>query len=289
MKRLLFVDTNVWLDFYRTRTDAGLSLLQHLDKIKTQIIVTYILEMEFKKHRHSVIAESMRNLEPPKGFSRPGLFSDAAAVKAINKNLDLAGKKLSTLKKRFIKMIEDPAGTDPVFKVCQRVFHKNDNLTLDLGSDLKGIIGRKAMRRFILGCPPRKQGDTSIGDAINWEWIVYCAEKLKSEVAIVSRDSDFGTPIDGKGYLNAHLKQGFSERVSKKRRIMFFNRLSDGLTALQIPVSKKEIKEEDSLIERSAVTVDSRLWTTLHQANLQKYLNEFITKGIVKTEKDSDE
>ena len=49
-KKLLFVDTNIWLDFYRARSEAGLSLLRHLDSIRNQIIMTYVVEMEFKKN-----------------------------------------------------------------------------------------------------------------------------------------------------------------------------------------------------------------------------------------------
>src|SRR5580765_7471463 len=40
--------------------------------------------------------------------------------------------------------------------------------------------------------PPRKPNDTSMGDAINWEWIVECAKTLNGSVIIVSRDRDYG-------------------------------------------------------------------------------------------------
>jgi hypothetical protein len=40
VKKLLFVDTNIWLDFYRARTEAGLSLLEHLEAVAEHIIVT---------------------------------------------------------------------------------------------------------------------------------------------------------------------------------------------------------------------------------------------------------
>jgi len=29
-EKLLFIDTNVWLDFYRAQNDAGLKLLNHV-------------------------------------------------------------------------------------------------------------------------------------------------------------------------------------------------------------------------------------------------------------------
>jgi len=82
---LIFVDTNIWLDFYRSKTEAGLTLLKHLDAVRNKTIITYQVEMEFKKHRQAVILESIRELKPPSHIPRPGLFSDAKAVKALGK------------------------------------------------------------------------------------------------------------------------------------------------------------------------------------------------------------
>ena len=66
-KPILFVDTNIWLDFYRARTEAGLKLLNHLDAIRDQIVMTYQVEMEFKKHRQDVILESFAAMKPSRG------------------------------------------------------------------------------------------------------------------------------------------------------------------------------------------------------------------------------
>jgi hypothetical protein len=49
--RLLFVDTNSWLDFYRSQTGAGLSLLKHLEGVKDKIIMTYQVEIEFNREK----------------------------------------------------------------------------------------------------------------------------------------------------------------------------------------------------------------------------------------------
>jgi predicted nucleic acid-binding protein len=38
---LLFIDTNILLDFYRARSDAGVTLLEKLDALHPQIITTY--------------------------------------------------------------------------------------------------------------------------------------------------------------------------------------------------------------------------------------------------------
>ena len=65
IRKLQFVDANIWLDFYRARTEAALSLLKHLEAIAPEIIVTYQLEMEFKKNRQQAILEGMQELKAP--------------------------------------------------------------------------------------------------------------------------------------------------------------------------------------------------------------------------------
>lgn len=55
--------------------------------------------------------------------------------------------------------------------------------------------------------------------------MVHCATTQKAELVIVSRDSDYGALFDGKAYVNDHLKQEFSERVSKKRKLLLYTRL----------------------------------------------------------------
>jgi hypothetical protein len=70
---------------------------------------------------------------------------------------------------------------------------------------------------------------------------------------------------------------------------MLFNRLSEGLSALQIPVSKKEIREEDSLIERTTTTINKRQWSAIQRSDLEKYLHELLVETIDITQKDNGE
>lgn len=244
VKKLLFVDTNIWLDFYRARTDAGLSLLRHLDQIAVHMIVTFQLEMEVKKNRQAAMSEGMQELKLAPTLSRPGLFSDAKAVKAIQKAHKDSEARIRKLRTRFMNALKDPAAHDPVYQVYQRIFHKNDDLVLTLEDPARHQIRRRAMTRFMLGCPPRKKNDTSIGDAVNWEWMVQCARAQNADLVVVSRDSDYGLAVDGVAYVNDHLKQEFSERVSSKRKLLLYHRLSDALKHFQVKVTVEEEREE---------------------------------------------
>lgn len=251
IQQLLFVDANIWLDFYRSRTDAGMSLLKRLDETADRIIVTYQLEMEVKKNRQSAIVEGIQELKPLQHVSRPALFSDAAAVRSLNSSLKQAEARVKKLKGRLLKALDDPTAHDPVYQVCQRIFHKTDGLVLTREDPTRRVIRRRAFRRFIHGYPPRKKSDTSIGDSINWEWMIECATSRKAELVIVSRDSDFGVTYDNKSYVNDHLRQEFSERVSRKRKLLLYSRLSEALKHFAVRVTDAEAQEEEQLVQAS--------------------------------------
>jgi PIN domain len=253
IKKLLFVDTNIWLDFYRARNDAGLALLTHAEAVGERIIVTFQLESEFKKNRQTAILEGMQELKAPSMIPRPGIFSDVKSHEILSKNLKDAEKRVKNLKTKLTRVLENPAAHDPVYQACQRIFHKSDNLVLTRQAKLRHLIRRKALRRFLHGCPPRKKNDTSIGDAFNWEWMIHCANENKAELVIVSRDSDYGVMFENKAYINDHLKQEFSERVSQKRKLLLYTRLSDALKHFEVSISKQEEDAETELLASTSL------------------------------------
>jgi predicted nucleic acid-binding protein len=248
IQKLLFVDTNIWLDFYRVKNEAALSLLEHAEAVSDRLIVTFQVESEFKKNRQAVIADSLKELKQLPQIGRPGIFSDAKAVKMVNKGVSDANKRIAGLRTRLMKALDNPALHDPVYKACQRIFHKQDHLTLTRENKLRYVIRRKAFRRFIHGCPPRKRDDTSLGDAFNWEWMIHCANENNAELVIVSRDQDYGQEIEKKVYVNDHLRQEFSERVSKKKKLLLYNKLSDALKHFQVKVTEAEEAVEAEII-----------------------------------------
>jgi len=85
IKKLLFIDANIWLDFYRARNETGLELLEKPEAVSDKIIVTYQLESEFKRNRQTAILEGMQGLKAPPQISRPGIFSGAKATEMLNR------------------------------------------------------------------------------------------------------------------------------------------------------------------------------------------------------------
>ncbi len=248
---LLFVDTNVLLDFYRIRkTDISTKYLEQLEACKDRLIIGSQIEMEYKRNRQRVIVESLNNfISPDWGkLAAPALVADFQAMRMIEKKK----KELITQQKKVNEKIQfvlsDPTHHDPVYQTLQRLFKHASPFNLSRDKKERFTIRNLARKRFILGYPPRKQGDTSIGDAINWEWIVRCSTDSGKHIVIVTRDTDYGAIHDGKSYLNDWLKQEFAERVSKKRKIILTDKLSAGLKIVHAIVTKEMEEEEEKFL-----------------------------------------
>lgn len=280
IKKVLFVDTNIWLDFYRTRNDAGIGLLKHLEQVADHIVVTYQLESEYKKNRQSAIREGMQELKPPSQIPRPAMFSDAKASEALYESLKEASRRVKALQGKLAKALSHPSKHDPVYQACQRIFHRTSPLVLDRSNPLRVQVRRRAFKRFLHGCPPRKKNDTSIGDPFNWEWMIHCATAENAELVIVSRDSDFGIEFDGKVYINDHLRQEFSERVSKKRKLLLYTRLSEALKHFSVKVTKAEGLAEAEIVKTArAKAVDGYANAATELSSSASFLDERSEAG----------
>jgi hypothetical protein len=253
IKKLLFIDTNIWLDFYRARNDAFLGLLAQVEEISDQVIVTYQLESEFKRNRQKIILDGMRALKEVPEVSRLAIFSDAKPSTVIARKLKDIGKQLKKLQAKLGRMLENPSMYDPVFQCCQRIFHRDeDPIVLTRNDKMRKLIRGRALRRFLHGLPPRKGSDVAIGDAFNWEWMIHCAKENSAELVIVSRDSDYGVIFGEKTYVNDDLRHEFSERVSKKRKLLLYQKLTDALKHFERPVTQREQQAESEIVTATA-------------------------------------
>lgn len=248
---LLFVDTNVLLDFYRIRkTDISTKYLEQLEVCKDRLIIGSQVEMEYKRNRQRVIVESLNNFTSPDWgkLAAPALVADIQATKMIEKKKKELISQQKKVNGKIQSVLSDPTRHDPVYKTLQRLFKHESPFNLSRDKKERFTIRNLARKRFILGYPPRKQGDTSIGDAINWEWMVRCSASSGKHIVIVTRDTDYGAIYDSKSYLNDWLKQEFAERVSKKRKVILTDKLSVGLKVVHASVTKEMEEEEEKLI-----------------------------------------
>ena len=104
VQKLLFVDTNIWLDFYRAQNEAYLGLLEKVEGIKSRIIVTHQLEAEFKKNRQQVIVNSIKMLKEytPKKVSSVGVLAQKQQFKLVGKDVDSASDRIRKLQQQLL-------------------------------------------------------------------------------------------------------------------------------------------------------------------------------------------
>ena len=257
---LIFIDTNIFLDFYRIRkSDVSLKYLEEIEKHSDLIITTSQVEMEFKKNRQSVILESISEVKKINNvnISVPAILSDSKAVEMIEKSKKNISKKQKELRVRIEKILKNPTYNDPVFKSLQKLFSHKSEINLNRENKVRFTIRNLAKKRFLLGYPPRKKSDNSIGDAINWEWIIRCAENSGKHIIIVTRDTDFGCVYDNDSYLNDWLKQEFKQRISQKRKIILTDKLHKAFQLVEIPVTEEMIEEEENVISKSFINFNT--------------------------------
>jgi len=249
---LIFIDTNIYLDFYRIRrSDISMSYLDLIDKNKKHIITGSQIEMEFKKNRQKVILESLKKFKTPdwNNLSAPALLEESQAMQQIEKKKKEIGTQQKKINEKIEKILNNPSQNDKVFTTLNRLFRYKSKTNLDRENKIRFKIRNLAKKRFVLGYPPRKNDDISIGDAVNWEWVIYCAQNSSKDIIIVTRDSDFGAIIKSKSYLNDWLRIEFKERVSRKRNIFLTDKLASAFKAIKLPVSKAMVEEEARILE----------------------------------------
>lgn len=80
-----FVDTNIFLDFYRLSTPSNLTLLNKLNTVRERIISTYQVEMEFLKNRQRVIIDSYKKKDFQLNIQLPAVLQGTNAAAGMAK------------------------------------------------------------------------------------------------------------------------------------------------------------------------------------------------------------
>ena len=243
IKAYAFIDTNIFLDFYRSQNETSLSLLKKLEGVKDRIICTYQVEMEFLKNRQNAIIDSSTESSLNIDARLPAVMDDSQLSTILKKQKKELEKRKKELQKRIINIIKSPSNYDPVYKSLESIFSSDNKHVLTRDMKIRHKIKRLAWRRFMLGYPPRKGKDTSVGDALNWEWFIHCSKELRGKFVIVSRDADYGANYNGQTFLNDALKSEFRDRVGSKS-VTYTTKLSEALKMLEVSVTPAEEKSE---------------------------------------------
>ncbi len=212
----LFIDTNIYLDFYHFSSDD----LEELKKLHVAItsgpinlLTTTQLVDEFKRNREGKIADALkqsREQKFPKKF--PQLYKDFPEFKDIQeciKNYEilsagLLDKLLEAIKNKNLKADDE---VDFLF---------SHSVSLESTQEIYSLAQKRTFERK----PPGK--NNSAGDAIIWETLL-SEVPVGEDLFFVSGDVDYASPLNDR-VLSDYLRQEWIEK--KSSNIFFFNRLS---------------------------------------------------------------
>jgi hypothetical protein len=234
-KPLFFVDTNIYLNAYRARGESG--LLKHIESVADLLIVTDQVEFEFLNNRRDIINESLAAMSAPT-VKVPSYLIDSRAANSVARLEKQIGKQVKALTERFEGFLKEPAKKDPALKIIRRLMNKESFSLKAAQKDIQEQIIEAAILRHRRNFPPRKPKNPIIGDAVNWEWIVYCGVTAHRDVILVAEDSDFHCEV---GLLD-WLAEEFTIRTKCKARLV--RKLSEALKMLHVRVTPQEEKEE---------------------------------------------
>ena len=243
---LLFIDTNIFLDFYRFEKSVSYDYVEKSIGVSDNIIMTHIVEMEFLKNRQKVLKNTLKEIKPPLKINFPEILTNDKTANSIPKQISNIKNKVHKIKQKVDKIVIDYDKNDKLYKKLKKIFQKDDEITLKLEKDIFDEIYSRAEKRFNMGYPPRKDSDLSFGDAINWEWVIEVCKMKRSAVIIVTRDSDYGTLYSSKLILNDYLKEEFKRRVPGNKKIT----LSTSLTRTLKDDFDVDITQDEIVYER---------------------------------------
>jgi len=222
----IFLDTNIYLDFYRLRSVA--KLLLSLQSVKDKIFLPEQVRNEVIRNRLKAALERIG--EDDKKLSIeivpfPDLLTQIALTSdhpSLEEEWTIFGNRSKELKKEYKSVLAKTArhiaeGVDPISQGLQEVFlnvraHNDEQL-------------KKARLRKELGHPPGKPNDP-LGDQLAWEQLISTVEDTE-DIWIVSRDSDYLITFHDEVILNPYLYEEFTRQ--RAGRVFTFNNLASAL------------------------------------------------------------
>lgn len=233
----LFIDANIFLDFYHFSNDDLDELKKLIDLINkgeiTLVITTQIID-EVKRNRDNKVSDAYKKFQDSKiDINLPQIcksYDEFAKIRDLSKTFrelknNLDEKLKNDIDKRTLKADEV---INELFGISQLIDSEK--------------YYNEAKARYELGNPPGKQG--SYGDSVNWVTLLSELDN-KQDLFFISDDKDFKSPLD-ELLLNSFLIEEWE--VKKKSKIYFYTKLSDFFGEHHKDIQLKVEEDKNNLI-----------------------------------------
>lgn len=270
--KLLFIDSNIFLNFYDFHDEDLTQLAKLVDFIKSGEIKLFLTSQvcdEVKRNRevrlkgaYGQFVDSRPTLPMPPFCKHYDEYVDIKRVQSILDKLkaQLSKKLWDDIQKHTLKADEVIQGLISVSQIIE--------------SD---AYLPQSIKRHQLGRPPGKK-DRSYGDEINWEALLAEVEG-EGEFILLSKDGDYSHPIDenlAKDYLVEEWKKAHPDN-----EIFFYKSLTRFFSEHDIKIELRVEQEKDSLVQG---LINSPNFLTTHDliSKLSKYssFNDVQIKGL---------
>ncbi|MCW2484958.1 DUF4935 domain-containing protein [Candidatus Symbiopectobacterium sp. NZEC127] len=179
----LFVDTNIYLDFYRAASDR-LSLFDELKKLGDTLIISEQGYKEFQRNRTVELARLSAEIKKTTSISiyTTAVLQDMVEHKQASSLQSQVHKIGLQLMNKIGVMLEPNPGDDPVLDAYKELIKISTYITT------KNELIAKAKIRKILGNPPTSPDRHSVCDELLWEELI---DSCDEDLIIVSNDKTF--------------------------------------------------------------------------------------------------
>jgi rRNA-processing protein FCF1 len=250
----ILIDTNMYLDFYRSNKDA-IKLLGELSKHFDKIILTDQIIQEFERNREVVIKTLKKNFEFESKLEN---FSSAYLKNlAVFNELLLLQKDYELKRKEVISAIDNiliNPEHDLVFNFFSELVSDSQKNNRILGTT-EDII-KKAHARKLVGNPPTSDS-YSIGDEINWEIVL---ENVTENIILVGRDNTYTKNF-------SFLKRDF-HRHTGRLVVKLTNSITEALNEIGIQTEAELVEIEKEMIKE--LKIYNEYWKHVSGRNFNK-------------------
>lgn len=261
----IFIDTNIFLDFYRYNKNniKIMELIKEFQKYKKHLINTEQSNDEFMRNREKTIRVFMDTLKAQINSTNEGNFiSNLEGYTTYLESVKLANDSIQLM----IKMCEDlivDKDKDPVYQlyltICHTIYERTP------------MILDNAIRRKYMGNPPSSDKYTCC-DEIIWESILeYCY----TDLIIVTRDKTF---LENYSFLQMEFYR------KKNKNLIIKESISDAIRVLgNAPSDELENLEDSILLEKEQIENENFLdstWAHIVEKALQNLDGEATLNEI---------
>lgn len=264
----VFIDSNIFLDFYRLGKEDLEKLNLLVDLIESGEIRVYLTKQvreEFYRNREETFKRTYKSfLDSKIDVSMNSIFKNYPEYKKI------------TLLKKALERLRSDLGQKVESDMSQKLLIADEAVRKIFGASYfidSDQFLEKAVIRHRLGNPPGKKNN-SYGDEINWETLLQVVPEGE-KLILISNDGDYESPLLERN-INSYLEAEWEKY--KRSKIYLYKTLGVFFKEHDIAIDFEIEQDKNSLIEN---LINSPSFMATHEVirRLSKY-NSFSDEQI---------